>query len=493
MKKLLARGMRVALCAGLVAASPASVAQPGSVVRLSPANGAVDVNPDTLLAITFLGVPTLGTRGTVRIHDADDGTLVDTLDIGIPAGPDPRRRRAPGDPPDTQAYQRYTIGGIEGVHAHPVIVSGRVATLYPHHGVLKYNRRYVVRIDPGVFNTPQGFSGFPTDRPWRFSTKRAPPAADATELVVAADGSGDFDTVQGAIDFVPDRPAQHVTVHLRRGLYEALVFMRGKSRLTLRGEDREGVQVGYGNNSAFNPPEPGQPNRRPAFAIFDSTDIQLSNFTINNHLVGQAEALLIGGARNILERMTLNGSGDALQIRGSLYVTDSRLTGHGDTILSVGPAFFERTEIHSIGPFAWIRNPPGNRGHVFKDCRFVAIDEPLPWTRTAEGGGQRVPAVLARLPNNNGSNYPHATMVLIDSRLAGISPQGWGPVEDAATFDRSHVRFWEFNSTDLSGRALDMTQRHPVSRRLVRPADAQLIDDYSRPEFVLDGWLPVVR
>jgi len=101
--------------------------------------------------------------------------------------------------------------------------------------------------------------------------------------------------------------------------------------------------------------------------------------------------------------------------------------------------------------------------------------------------------VLARLPNNNGINYPHATMVLIDSRMKGISAQGWGPIEDASTFDRSQVRFWEFNSMDLAGRPIDVSQRHPAARQLTRPADAQLIDDYSRPEYVLDGWRPVVR
>ncbi len=46
---------------------------------------------------------------------------------------------------------------------------------------------------------------------------------------------------------------------------------------------------------------------------------------------------------------------------------------------------------------------------------------------------------------------------------------------------------------DINGRPLDMSQRHPVARRLTLTGDAQIIADYSKPEFVLGGWTPVVR
>jgi hypothetical protein len=174
-------------------------------------------------------------------------------------------------------------------------------------------------------------------------------------------------------------------------------------------------------------------------------------------------------------------------------MTDSKLVGHGDTILSVGPAFFNRTEIQSIGPINWIRNPATNHGHVFKECTFVGIDEPLPWTRTADGDGQKSKSVMARLPNNNGANYPYAEAVLINNKLKDVSPEGWGPVEESPAFDSSNVHFWEFNSMDIDGRPLDMSQRHPVAKQLTLPKDAKTITDYSNPEFVLGGWKPVVH
>jgi pectinesterase len=100
-------------------------------------------------------------------------------------------------------------------------------------------------------------------------------------VVVAADGSGDFNTVQGAVDFVPDNPSKRVTIFIKNGTYEEIVFFRNKANLTFRGEDRDKVQVGYSNNSAFNPPQPG-PNRRCAFSAYDSTGIEFINFSVTN-------------------------------------------------------------------------------------------------------------------------------------------------------------------------------------------------------------------
>jgi len=477
---------------GLVLLPVSPIAAQTAPEKLYPAPGAKNVNPDVQLVLTFSSAPKVGASGFVRIVDTASGMVFDTLDLAIPAGPDPSKIRR-GLPPDTTVYQEKTIGGLEGFHFHPVIVRDTRATIYLHKP-LAYGRTYRVEIDPGVLATEAGEFAGTSKGDWTFSTKKAPPAADAKKLVVAADGSGDFNTVQGAIDFVPDLLTEPVTIFIRKGNYEELVFFRGKSNLIIRGEDRDGVVVGYGNNSAFNPPQARSPNRRPAFSVSNSTDIQLSTFTINNYYIGQAEALLMTGERNVVDRMTLNGSGDALQLRGPTYLTGLKLTGHGDTILSVGPAFFDKCEVHSIGPFNWIRNPATNHGHVFKDCTFIGLDEPLPWTRRADGSGQKVKQVIARLPDNKGFNYPHAELVLINTRMSGIAPEGWGPIqEDGPTFSRANIKFWEYASTDLEGRPIDMTKRHEIVRELKRPQDDKLIEDYSSPAFVLGGWTPVVR
>jgi pectinesterase len=487
-------------------------------VTCFPANHASRVNPDTHLVLTFASAPTIGKSGQIRIYDAANHHLVDTLDLGIPAGPDPTRRivpppaSAPGanstaptspttttpavrtTPADLHNYQLTTIGGLEDFHFYPVIVHGNVATIYPHNNALQYGHRYIVQIDPAVFALASGtFAGFTTDRAWSFTTKRSPPSAASTRLVVAADGSGDFNTVQGAVDFVPDNPPQRVTIFIKNGNYEEIVFFRNKSNITFRGEDRDKVQVGYGNNSAFNPPMPG-PSRRCAFSAYDSTGIEFINFSVSNYFFGQAEGVLISGSKNIVSHMNIKGSGDALNLRGSVYLTDSTIIGDGDTILGVGPAFFNHCELQSIGPFMWIRNTDANHGNVFVNCTFIGRERPASYpapTTTPQGNvsASTMTAVLARLPNNHGLNYPFAEAILINCHLKNIPPIGWGPIDD----DTSHLHLWEFNSTDLDGHPIDTTQRHAVSKQLTMPQDAQTIANYSDPSFVFGGWTPIVE
>jgi pectinesterase len=107
----------------------------------------------------------------------------------------------------------------------------------------------------------------------------------------------------------------------------------------------------------------------------------------------------------------------------------------------------------------------------------------------ASTGPVRPPSsVLARLPNNHGLNYPYAEAVLINCRLKGIPPVGWGPIDD----ETSHIHFWEFHSIDADGHLIDVRERHAVSKQLTEPQDAQTIANYSDPAFVLGGWTPVV-
>jgi hypothetical protein len=482
---------------------------------LFPTNQAVGVSTDTHLVLTFSSTPELGKSGQIRIYDAAGHRLVDALDLSIPAGPDPTRRLTGATtsgisldpsiptspttttpavrftPADLHDYQLTTIGGLENFHFYPVIIHGTVATIYPHNHVLRYGHRYIVQIDPGVLNLASGaFTGFTADSDWTFATKRSPPPTHVARVVVAADGNGDFNTVQGAVDFLPDHPAHRVTIFIRNGTYEEIVFFRNKSNITFRGEDRDKVQVGYANNSAFNPPQPG-PNRRCAFSVYESTDIELTNFSVNNYAYGQAEGLLISGSRNIVYHMNIKGSGDALNLRGSVYLTNSLIIGDGDTILGVGPAFFRRCEIQSIGPFMWIRNTEANHGNIFVECTFIARQRPALQQTQPDGAAARpsLGAVLARLPNNHGINYPYAEAVLISCRLKGIPPIGWGPIED----DTSHLHLWEFNSMDLDALGIDISQRHPVSKQLAQPQDSQTIALYSNPSFVLGGWTPRVE
>ncbi|HEY7798675.1 MAG TPA: hypothetical protein VIA80_07930, partial [Hyphomonadaceae bacterium] len=153
----------------------AAVASDGKPVMF-PAKGAVNVNPDTQLVLTFASEPKVGTSGLIRIYDAADNSLVDTLDLGIPSSPNPNGRSSAANEAERRAqaaatkmedFQVNTVGGV-GFHFFPIIVRGKTATIYPHNNKLTYGRTYVVKADPGVLSVAGGeFAG----AEWKFSTK----------------------------------------------------------------------------------------------------------------------------------------------------------------------------------------------------------------------------------------------------------------------------------------------------------------------------------
>lgn len=482
-------------------------------VQTYPALKAHNVNPDLQLRLTFNDLPRIGDSGQIRIYDASTRELVDLLDISIPSGPTERRTgdKPPYTPepyvygpsnltnanskagtpsglasPTPDDYQLTIIGGFtDGFHFRPIIVRGNTATIYLHHNLLAYGKSYYVEIDPGVLWTSAGrFSGFSGPNAWTFSTKYTAPSLDSGKLTVDASGNGDFNTIQGAIDFVPDNHPEQIEIFIHSGRYEEIVYFRNKTNLRIRGEDRERTIITYENREVFNPhPEniatnewPGTfPSRRAAFMADNCQDLIVENLTIHNTAVrAQAEGLLVNGSRNAFRNVTIIGSGDALQSNGSAYYENCRIEGWGDTILGRGPSFFKDCTLVSTGPYMWIRNTDQNHGNVFVDCTFD----------TPEGHE----TVIARSPSNKGRTYPFAEAVLINCKLNGIAPEGWGRIDG----DVSNLRFWEYNST-VHGTCepADTGMRHPHSRQLTLPDDAQILKNYSNPEWVLDGWMPV--
>src|SRR6516165_1816956 len=78
----------------LAALALVTAAHAEAAPKCFPANNATRISPDTHLVLTFSSSPTLGKSGQIRIYDADDHNVVDTLDLSIPSGPDPTRRIA---------------------------------------------------------------------------------------------------------------------------------------------------------------------------------------------------------------------------------------------------------------------------------------------------------------------------------------------------------------------------------------------------------------
>lgn len=485
-------------------------------IQKFPINNAKEVNPDTHLVLTFSGTPKLGNSGIIRIYDASTNKVVDSLDLSIPPGPtESNKEKAPyisapytyvsdnftnantkpGTPsggaiPNSDAYQLNIIGRFtDAFHFYPIIIQDSVATIYPHNNVLQYGKTYYVELDSSVLITENNsFKGIRGKKAWRFSTKQNPPSVNSKRFVVSGDGSADFNTVQGAIDYIPDYQNERVTLFIKNGHYEEIVYFRNKWNVTIQGESRDSVWVGYANNEVFNPHPanistnemPGTfPTRRAAFAADNCKGIHLMNLTIEsiNLQPAQAEGLFIMGKENIVYNVIIKGSGDALQTNGSAYFEKVELTGLGDNVLGRGPSFFKNCELISFhGPHMWIRNTKENHGNVFLNCTFRMLGEKE--------------TIIARTSDNRKGGYPYCEAVLLNCKLHGIRPEGWTVSGEGI----SNIHYWEFNSTNLlDGTPADVSKRHKKSRQLNLENDAEIISNYSNPSFVLGGWKPQIE
>jgi pectinesterase len=440
------------------------------VLSRQPAQGAEGVPVDTHLTLAFDQPPTLGTAGTVRIYDAADDKLVDMLDVGVPAN-----------------EQTYVIGG-SSLHAYPVIVSEKIATIYPHHNKLDYGRKYYVQMDPGVLSVNGApFVGFAGKTECFFSTKPSAAPSDAERLTVATDGTGDFATVQGALDFLPEKNNKPRTIFIRKGLYTEVVCFTGKDHVTFLGEDREQTVVAYANNNNFQPnlatpqmPYAGSSYRRGVFMGLNSSDVALENFTIHNTTKkggSQAEAIVFkevrgqtgeNRSRTILAHMNLKSYQDTLQITGKAYLEDVSIEGDTDFMWGNGPCYFLRCHFKTLNnrtSFTQTRNPANRHGFVFVECVF-------------EGA---VGVTTATLGNGSGTSE----VALIDCRLGTmLAPQGW---------NSRGANDLEFHTTNLAdGMRYDMSGWPEWVKHLSPENDGELISHYRDPAWVLDGWKPAL-
>ena len=472
-------------------------AQP-QVVQSKPADKEKNVCTDTHLTLVFDSQPPQPHSGWIKVHDLTEGTMVDSINMAIPAGPvesreygpecdytkipydysrdavPTNRNTIPGTPsgtaePTPPEYQLNIIGGFtDAFHFYPVIIHENTATINFHNNILEYGHKYSVSIDREVFGTPLQF---------QFTTKSKPLFNDI--ITVDANGNGDFATVQGALDAVPDWNTTPTYIRVLPGDYEEIVYARNKSNISITGAGIDHTRIHYPNNEVFNPHPllvktnewPGTfPSRRAAFMLDNCNNIQLQNLTVATDCKGQAEGLLVNGKHIRLSAVHIIGDGDALQSNGLVYMENCILDGGGDTILGRGTLFAYKSTLRNTGgPFTWVRNTTGHHGDIFVECTFESTSA--------------YPADFGRTPDNHGRNYPNAEMVVIDCKTKNFNPIGW------STIGVETETMLESGTVDMeSGKAVDTSLRHENSRQLTESADSETIRNYRNPSFVLDGW-----
>lgn len=255
-----------------------------------------------------------------------------------------------------------------------------------------------------------------------FSQPAPPYKAD---LYVTADGSGDYKTIQEAVNAVRDLSDKHVTIHIKNGVYrEKLVVPSWKTNITLAGESEENTIITYDDFSGK--PVPGGKDGfgRDKFSTYTSytvlvqgNDIAFENLTIQNTAgrVGQAVALHVEGDRFVAKHCRILGNQDTLYVAkedSRQYFTDCFIEGTTDFLFGEATVVFENCTIKSLtDSYVTAASTRRNQqyGYVLIGCKLIAAET--------------VKKVFLGRPWR-----PYAKTVYIHCELGShISPQGWDP------------------------------------------------------------------
>ena len=295
----------------------------------------------------------------------------------------------------------------------------------------------------------------------------------AKDIVVATDGSGDFKTVQAAVDAVPANSETRTTILVKRGTYAELVVISAeKKKLTLRGEDRKQTIIAATNNAVLNP-------QRREMVTMLADDFRLENITLHNLTPKggqQAETIRVRADRVVLDRCDFKSFQDTLRLDGRVYVRECYIEGDVDFIWGSGAVYFDRCGIFAVhdGYLVQSRNGAEKFGYVFVDCKIDTVPDLKRF-------------VLARI---DPGRFPHSHVAFINCAMGKfVTPAGWIFDGPGAAASKETTRFWEFHSTDLAGKPLDIAQRAAGSRQLTA-AEAAHQRDLARILGGADGWNP---
>lgn len=201
------------------------------------------------------------------------------------------------------------------------------------------------------------------------------------DLVVAKDGSGDFFTVQEAINAVPDyRKNARTTILIKEDSYkEKVIIPASKNAVSLIGQGE--VKITY-DDYASKPNIFGENKGTSGSSscYIYAPDFYAENITFENTSgpVGQAVACFVSADRAYFKKCRFLGFQDTLYTYGKgcrQYYDECYIEGTVDFIFGWSTAVFNRCHIHSIGN-GYITAPSTDKGqkygYVFYNCEITA-------------------------------------------------------------------------------------------------------------------------
>ncbi|MBD2722151.1 pectinesterase family protein [Hymenobacter armeniacus] len=268
-------------------------------------------------------------------------------------------------------------------------------------------------------------------------------------LTVAADGTGDYRTIQEAVLAVRDFMQVTATIFVKNGTYhEKLLIPAQKTNITLLGESAAGTVITFGDYSGD---AAKHSTYTSATVRVEANDFTAENITFENSAgrVGQAVALHVEGDRATFRRCRLLGNQDTLFLaveNSRQYYQDCYIEGTTDFIFGSSTAVFDgctilsKTDSYITAASTWPRQA---FGLVFLNCKLTAGPEA---TKVFLGRPWR----------------PHARTVFLHTEMgAHIRPEGW---DNWRAPDNEKTAYYaEFNST---GPGATPTGRVKWSRQL---------------------------
>lgn len=305
--------------------------------------------------------------------------------------------------------------------------------------------------------------------------------APVTVVTVNPDGSGDYATIQSAIDAIP--AGGRGIIHIAPGIYEENIYAGRKGEpkkfISLIGDDplttilTSSVSRGGTSTATY----------ADCAALCVMTPcFYAENLTIRNTAgnVGQAEALYTNGDAHIFRNCIISGFQDTYKAnvgnRGYFY--GCTIEGATDFIYDGGLEWFDNCRINCLEGGHYITAPAESMmpmtkvmypqlsadvfypGLFFRNCDIAAADGVAtgsyylgrPWKETSGA-------------------------MFIECRLGNhISPAGWSAWNGA----ENSSSLYEYHSVDATGNYADVTSRASFSRQ----ATAEEVKDYFNPSFL---------
>jgi len=291
---------------------------------------------------------------------------------------------------------------------------------------------------------------------WPFSTIAAKSYDNPDTIVVARDGTGEFRTVNEAIEVCRAFMEYHKVIFVKKGVYkEKLIIPSWVTHIEILGEDAEQTIITYDDHANIYYPATGKGmgTFRTYTLKVEGNYITFRNITIENNAakLGQAVALHTEGDHLQFIGCRLLGNQDTVYtgVGGTrILFKDCYIEGTTDFIFGPSTAWFEHCHIHSkANSYVTAASTPQEvaYGYVFNHCRLTAA--------------QGINKVYLGRPWR-----PYAHTLFMNCELGShIVPAGWHNWNNPD--NERTARYEEYNNT---GEGASTKERVAWSRQLTK-------------------------